>query len=336
MKSKVKRKLEILRENYKRETGQFFNYFWCPILNVDEDAELIEAHITNRSFPNSGNFPRVWTVQRKDVDNFYGAFFEADFVALKFKDQPATGDLFVDKDAFTKLNPKLYISGQAVDYFVLQGDLPPNTSRLHIEGTKGSIDLGLKLPPEEFRQALNGGVQIGYTKDMRLSALVSLIKAAHLTLFELLGYSYALSTAGRFVGHDILGRFYIDNCKLQRDGIIEKAKLFFADYIHMVRPAIEVGLEIQGSINDRTLWMCRRYDGMPWAWIVFIRLDHLLHAVIIPISHNPDAIYTFLNFLKNDQELIEASLCEFTGDAFNVSPQTFQLNWIKQVDFAFE
>jgi hypothetical protein len=67
-------KLELLRKDYKSIRGKPFNYFYCPILFRDENVPLCRGHIVNRAFPNSY---RVWTAQRKDVDNFFWTYFEA-------------------------------------------------------------------------------------------------------------------------------------------------------------------------------------------------------------------------------------------------------------------
>jgi hypothetical protein len=53
--------------------------------------------------------------------------------------------------------------------------------------------------------------EIEISRDVRIPMMVSVIKAAHLTLFEMLGYRYALSLAGYFVGRQILGEFYLQN-----------------------------------------------------------------------------------------------------------------------------
>ena len=49
--------------------------FLCPILQVEERAILCKGHIVPRAVRG-----RTWLVQRKDVDNFYGRFVEADFI----------------------------------------------------------------------------------------------------------------------------------------------------------------------------------------------------------------------------------------------------------------
>jgi hypothetical protein len=87
--------LDLLRADYPAVTGSPFSHFYCPILFRDEDVELCRAHIVNRAFPDSN---KTWTVQRADVDNFYGGMFEADFVALQFRGKKLADHIIVDPD----------------------------------------------------------------------------------------------------------------------------------------------------------------------------------------------------------------------------------------------
>ncbi|HEX2619164.1 MAG TPA: hypothetical protein VHL11_03425, partial [Phototrophicaceae bacterium] len=66
--------------------------------------------------------------------------------------------------------------------------------------------------------------------------MASLIKAAHLTLFGLFGYSYALSASGRFIGHDILGDFFSKNHTNPKKKVLENAQIFFKEFFNMVPP----------------------------------------------------------------------------------------------------
>src|SRR5215213_7730420 len=75
-------KLEKLRADFAATTGEPFENFFCPILFRDERVELCRAHIINQAF--RGSDP-TWTIQRKDVDGFYGSLFEADFSVLQHR-----------------------------------------------------------------------------------------------------------------------------------------------------------------------------------------------------------------------------------------------------------
>jgi hypothetical protein len=69
-------RLEELRADFARVNGKPFEHFYCPILLKDEPGELCDGHIVPEAF-GKRTIP-----QRKDVDNFYGAAAEADFVGL--------------------------------------------------------------------------------------------------------------------------------------------------------------------------------------------------------------------------------------------------------------
>src|SRR6266496_2313343 len=77
----VQQKLERLRSDYREVAGKPFSHFFCPMLFRDEDVGICRAHIVNATFPGSC---RNWTVQRADVDSFYGYAFESDFVDIQY------------------------------------------------------------------------------------------------------------------------------------------------------------------------------------------------------------------------------------------------------------
>jgi hypothetical protein len=81
MNAATQAKLESLRTDYVQVQGRPSVHFFCPVLFRDEDVALCQAHIVNRAFSGSA---RSWTVQRKDVDSFYGSAFEADFLAIQY------------------------------------------------------------------------------------------------------------------------------------------------------------------------------------------------------------------------------------------------------------
>ena len=89
-----------------------------------------------------------------------------------------------------------------------EGITPPDQTRVIVETPSGKeVKLILKMHPADLQAAASKKWRIAIERDYRLPALVSMIKAAYLTLFSMLGYRYALSAAGLEVGHSILGRF---------------------------------------------------------------------------------------------------------------------------------
>lgn len=325
MSTSVQPKLEGLRTDYNQFRGHPFAYFYCPILFRDEDVSLCKAHIINQAFPDS---TPDWTVQRKDVDNFYGSAFEADFIAFRYHEDRSIGNALTDKTLSKKLNPQILLDDKQVGYFFSNRDLPEHFTRLDIEHEGQVVQLGLKMSLESVLAATSQKWEVAISKDIRIPALVSLIKAAHLTLFDMLGYRYALSCGGHFVGRQILGDFFLQNYGKAKPDIIESARPFFREFAHMVRPLQANSLGLQGTITDKLLFICGGYRS-PWALVVFIRTSQLLSAVLIPIFDQPDTVASFLGFLKNKNDLIPATLCRFEQGQWNIDKESFDLSWPK-------
>ena len=206
-------KLAELNADFELVTGRQFQHFYCPVLYRDEDVPLCQAHIVNQAFPDAF---RRWTVQRKDVDNFFGSVFESAFVALRHRGRPRTPDLLVDKRAAESLRPKVFLGGQPVEHFVPKGPVPPQFLPFTVDGPDGPARLALKMEPDATLAAADGNWEIRIERDLRLPAVVSLLKCAHLTLFDMLGYHYALSAGGAFLGRTVLGDFFLRHPKTTR------------------------------------------------------------------------------------------------------------------------
>jgi len=304
----MKQKLEQLRSDYTGIAGKPFNYFYCPILFRDENVPLCQAHIVNKAFAGSS---RAWTVQRMDVDNFYGTYFEADFEMLQYGKNREIGEIFMDKKLHKKFRPKILVDEKQVDFFVPQGKIPEQFTAVEVEKDGRTITVGLKMAKDTVLSLAEGKWQIDISKDLRVASLVSIIKAAYLTLFEILGYSYTFSAGGQFVGHQILGKFFLANHGQMKSVVQESAFSFFREFASMVRPLLSSGFDFQGSITDKMFLVCWSSSGFAWAIIVFIRTGLLLHAVMLPVSDRADMVPTYFDFLRSQNESISVTLCSY-------------------------
>ncbi len=287
----VQRKVERLRANYRAVVGRPFVSFYCPILFRDEPVELCKAHIVNSAFAGS----TAWTVQRKDVDNFYGSAFESDFVILRDRGH-SLEEVVIDKTLSKNLRPKFVVADRVIDYYVPKGGrVPSNHSPFLMEGEAGPIRIALKIQPSETLALASADWQIRIHKDIRVPALVSVLKAAHLTLFEMVGYEYALSLGGQLLGRAILGEFYLANSSRPKPEVVTNAIPYFRQCQHMVRPVVEAPKTLMGTADDRTVYVCR--DGtLTWGMIVFVRSAHALHAALLPILDTPAGADRFVQF----------------------------------------
>lgn len=317
--------LENLKKDFKRITETTFNYFYCPILFCDEETELCKGHIVNQAF---GRSHSEWIIQRKDVDNFYGIHFEADFIGIQYIDRRLDIlNSFSDRNHLSLFRPKITRNGQPVPYYPFSEKLktPKDHTPIIIESAEKQINLNLKISKEELENP--GKMEIYIEKDMRLSAIVSLLKAAHLTLFKMLKYQYALSATGYYMGKTILGDFFIQNRNENHETIIQNGLIHFEKFSHLVRPMTSHQPELKGTIKDNRLYILETSTSIPWAFMIFIKVKTSIHAVIIPIFEHPDGISKFFNFLRNQGGDITGKFSYFDNGTFMVHEKSSTFNW---------
>ncbi len=319
-----KAKLEALRAAFHASTGRPFNHFYCPFLFRDEDVRLCRAHIVSSAFAGAD---RSWTIQRADVDAFYGSFFEADFVAIQERGKHRLLDIVRNSKLARLLRPRIVVDGREVQYYLPQGRVPQTHSEVSLEdGDRPKTRLALKLEPSEVLSSLQSKWEIGITKDLRLAALVSLLRSAHLTLFELMGYEYALSASGHFLGHDILGRFFLANAGRNKESVIKAAENHFPEFVNLVRPILKHPPNLKGTTTDRMMYVCKG-NPKPWALLILVRAGKDMHAVLVPVLEEPEGAARFIGFLKEPAPRFEVQLAKFAGDRWDVSRDSTMFNW---------
>jgi hypothetical protein len=315
----LERKIEKLRVDFADANGERFEHFYCPILLKDEAVPLCQAHLVNKAFSGASN---RWTVQRADVDNFFGSFFEADFVELRHSDAPVQTALANGYSGILK--PRITYKKQKVDFYRPRGKVPPQHSQILIGEQKG-VKLALKIHPNALASTAEQDWEISLESDLRLAALVSVLKSAHLTLFDMLGYQYALSAGGAFLGHTILGSFFTANCNTPKRQVLVNAQAHFTEFANLVRPILTPESVKMDSIRDGAMCLCE--GSVRWGFLLFIHTGTMINAVIAPTLETPDAAARFIEFLKEDGSRFQARRCNFDGESFKAAPNTETVYW---------
>jgi hypothetical protein len=324
MNGRLSKKLAMLRADYQSVADRPFSHFFCPILRRDELSELCEGHVINAAF---GQSDRKRIVQRSDVDNFFGRYFEGDFVLLQEKGSHDSVDILLDRDLSRHLHPQLSINGQPVQHYLPTGPVPKTHSELVIDrGSEPQVRLAIKLQPSDMLTALSGHWELVVDKDIRLHALVSLLKTAHLTLFSILGYSYAFAASGYFLGWNVLGSFVADNLRNDKSTVIANARTHFPEFANLVRPLLTPPNGMDGTITDRQLFLC---SGTPkaWALMVLIRTGQHMHAVIVPLLEEPEGAARFAAFLTNPPPRFAIQRARVHNDHWEVEKSFRMVEW---------
>lgn len=322
------------REDYARTQGTSFEHFYCPMLLRDEPVELCRGHIVNQSIRDSS---RKTVIQRKDIDGFYGTVFEADFVMMCNARDARLREIFTDPHLNKKLKPRIMADDEPCPYYFDRGHEPtPQHSPLLLEDDTGeAVRLVLKRDADAIVNAFDKKWNIVLEADFRVSAVVSLIKSAYLTLFRLLGYSYALSTSGLSIGHDILGRFFLENRGKPVAEAQAAARAFFQPFVNMVRPIDRVeGATPRGTVDDNAVRVCFGSSGRPFGLVVCVKANHDLNAILMPSFNHADSVATYLEFLRSDRESIRLNAGAYVPEKkqFDVHPQSVETRWPKGKD----
>ena len=307
MNTHIRKRLEQLRADYESASDRPWRFFYCPILHRDEETELCAGHVINQALEDTD---RSWTVQRKDVDNHCGTLFEGDFMALEQKVALQVDEILADRKLARQFNPKIVIDDQLVEHYRPEGVVPKQHSELFV-GSPGAFErMALKISPAEMEDVLGGRIQVTVDKDVRLAALASSLKSAHLSLFHLLGYRYALSSGGYVLGKEILGDFVLKTRKMKRRRALEEAKVHFGKYQSLVRPVVSLSFDSKGTLTDGILFVCET-GGKPWAFQVLIRTGTQLHAVMGPFLEEDESADRFFRFLNSSFPLIDVRVVKF-------------------------
>lgn len=330
MNFKLRSCLASLKVDYASIVGAPFEHFFCPFLFRDEDVTLCKGHVLNQAF---GVGKGKWTVQREDVESFFGSRFESDFTKLRYREALATEDVLGDQRLRRELRPRVYTDEREIDHFIPQGDVPDHFTTLRSTENGLPSELGLKVHPGEVEEAIEADWRIEVELDLRVGSLVSLLKAAHLTKFLLFGYSYVFSPSGELLGQHLLGRLFRQCKTASRRLAQEYAKEELADYVNMVRPLLKTELNLRGTVLDRQVLVAWSASGFPWATIVIVPAGTTLHGVMMPVGDGVEGIKTWYDFMMNDNESITVKLARHVPDIeeahWQLSKATWRIQWPK-------
>ncbi|OYW12777.1 MAG: hypothetical protein B7Z55_18055, partial [Planctomycetales bacterium 12-60-4] len=229
-------RIEKCRADYAAVIGKPFEHFFCPILRRDEPAQLIRGHIVNEALKTSN----AWTPQRNDVDSFYGSVIEADLIAIIEDRLRNPFEVWLDPKRCRNHRPKLVCGGETWGHYFSPKVPKPVSGHTPILITDNDdrpvAHLTLKVAPERILDAKDSEIELVIDRDYRPAIIAAMLKAAHLTLFEMMGYQHVFSAAGLLLS-DILRSFY------ERHGgshsVTEsEIEQFFLPFENMIAPLV--------------------------------------------------------------------------------------------------
>lgn len=161
---------------------------------------------------------------------------------------------------------------------------------------------------------------------MRIHALVSVLKAAHLTLFHLMGYKYAFSRGGSFLGKMLLGDLFSKTRQLNRADTIEMAIHRFRPFHNMVQVVNPGTTSLMGTVTDRRANAIM--DGnRVWAWQVFVRTGRHMYLVMVPTLDHPGSVTRLRQFLSEEESTLECRSIRLNRTHIVMTGNSLELTW---------
>jgi hypothetical protein len=251
----------------------------------------------------------VWVPQRADVDNFFGSAVEADLITVvqdRGKDPAA---LWLNPKSRRKHKPKLIHGERIIEHYFTPQDAKPVpgqiTGPLVSDAGDCICNLTLKVSDSYFPKDVEHKMSLVVEHDYRAPVIASAIKAAHLTLFKILGYEYLFSPSGLFLA-DILRKFY-ERYKPPAKCTEEDVEDYFLDFENMVAPLLSNSY--QGMIADNLLLSCFSANEAVFAIGVVVKAGTDAFCVMVPGMSA--AIDTYFSFLKEPPQSIAARMTRF-------------------------
>jgi hypothetical protein len=297
-KEEISRKLVGYREDYVQVTGKTFENFWCPVTGVDYPGQLMLGHILNQELKGA---QRTTVVQRKDVDEFFGSCCEAHFLDC-VRQGDHIFDIVRDPKKLKRYRPRIIIDGKPIEFYVVRGRPSAQHPVVRFVGPDDQdfVDLALKVTHQEIGESDIETAYFAIDRNYQFPVIVSLLKAAHLTLFYRHGYKYVFSPAGQIVANR-LGKFF----EKFRGRLVEaKAHLpsEFAEFQYSVTHLTPLQTPTMNtSLEDGRFMVCVDQSRTPYALVVIFRLQGEHHGVFLPFG-TADTLGTYFGFVKDPPE----------------------------------
>jgi hypothetical protein len=318
MSARLHARVESLRADFQAETGFPFKHFYCPFLHVDELVPLCEGHIINEALGACS----AWVPQRQDFDTFFGSKVEADFISAVQDRSKAAFQKWIDPKLNRRYRPQLYSKGVPVEYYIpKQFKAGPGHTPLLVTSTGGDIlcNLVIKKAPDEVKELHGTDLQVVAVPPVTFvpAIIASVLKAAHLTMFDLIAYKHVFSAAGLYLAHILRGFFEKFRYSKKRS-LSKELTAAFRPHASLISPMIlkDPSVLAGTAIDNRLLAAIGSTEGMFAIGVLIPAGPDDAFCVWLPSGHGK-TIDTYFCFLRQPPPSIAVrtiQFCPATGE----------------------
>ena len=283
-------------------------------------TELCKGHILPKGVGGA-----EWVPQRKDVDNFFGSFVEADFMhgltlreLAESRDLPAALRYINEQRLRRKVDLSIHAEGTRISAEPRSRD-----RRLEVE-VVDSVSSSLEDHTAD--------IEIRFNPNMLFQTVVACLHTAHLGIFRRVKYAYVADDSGWFVGSMLGELFRQYGSKSERD----KRRRVRADaatlpeecvpHGNMVRPVLNAERLLDPRVLESPFhWFHVAWDqDSPFATIHYLNVGAECHAVMMYTAFDER---TFAHASSAQPLSFEVRLAHSAHGRISVAPHGHTVVW---------
>ena len=303
--------IKELKDDFNLTTGSTLSKgFICPFTyTYTEDTSW--GHILPEKLFNTN---RSKIMQWSSIDSWYGSYFESGFINAtelinlehKVGKENVILSVLNNKKLFKAANKEANIKGIKGTPYKKKND-----QHLYFRFTTSGIE---KDKLDSIKQAVSINISIDF--DYSIHELVSLIKAASLTMFYKFGYACIYSVPFVFIGQEYIGKFYLNNhylMKKERDTILQNSKIIFKDITNTIGTLNDEPHFTESAfiLENNLFYICANNNTM-WGWMFLFKIHNKVRFVILPAFDDKYGMYAYNQYLKTGIGIDKLYLCEIT------------------------
>jgi len=301
-------RIEQHLDDYEQVTGKRTELFVCPVtLRECKPSELIDGHILNASLARAS---RRCIAQYGKVDHFYGSTVEPDLVRfLNLKEKKGAKRL-----RRRKLRA-LWADGSEAKAFLADSRSGRNAAghypQIEVPIDGEPIHLYLKIEPDDPRVASPPVEIVAPFSFSRLHWIAAMMKAAHLAMFDLIGYRSIFDPFGDTLRRT-LAKFF------EEDGALSDSHRYFSDFRNSIK-ILGIGKEHENlrtdyrafdfdTLEDRLVFLHHTPSRVLFAATCIFKINGASICVTLPHSMsdgNVAVAWSVYSRLMDDESSVE-------------------------------
>jgi hypothetical protein len=237
---------------------------------------------------------------------------EADFINVVQNRSKTPFDIWINSKLRRQYRPKLAMGDIPIDYYFPRDatQVPEHSRGWLVANGKQIAELVIKESPDALRNLSGQEMRVVLDVDLRPAVVASVLKAAHLSMFHLLGYRHVFSAGGLHLA-DTLKDFFLASRGRAKKDVVKDLETAFMPLSRLISPMLIKDASIlNGTVFDNRVIGCIGGSQGLFAIGVIVPAAGDRFCVFLP-SGCGHTIDTYLGFLNDPPPFFHAKVFEY-------------------------